>query len=368
MKKYRSAILGLIVIIAGVFIFITLIRSKRQAEPVTVAMEAPKVQVQKVQLSSIPYAIEVTGVLRAKNRIELYSETQGVLKRLSKEFKIGTRFQRGQTLIEIDSREFESEIKSSRSNLMNQIASMLADMQIDYPNAYKKWEVYLEQFHVDKPTPELPTFETNEEKLFVSGRNIYQTYYSIRNLEQRLSKYEIVAPFRGIVIESNINTGTLVRSGQKLGEFIDDSVFEISLSVPASDNEFLSLGSEVLLTSIDGNSTYQGNVLRVNGSVDQVTQTVSVVVEIKSQKLKEGQYLKASIQGKQIDNAMEIDNSLIVEDNKVYVVQGDQLALKEVQVLNYNQSKVLVQGLENNMLLVSESIAKAYPGMKIEVK
>ena len=368
MKKYRSAILAIVIIAIGVLVFGMLARNRKPLETAPIEVKALKVKTQEVQLSAIPYNIEVTGVLTSKNKIELFSETQGVLKKLSKEFKIGTRFQKGETLVAVNSKEFEAQINSNRSSLMNQIAGMLPDMQIDYPNASKKWEVYLENFRVEATTPELPTFQSNGEKLFVSGKNIYQTYYTIKNLEERLSKYEIMAPFSGIVTQSNINSGTLVRSGQKLGEFIDDSVFEIHLSVPAAENEFLKMGSKVTLSSVDGNSQYTGKVLRINGAVDQTTQTVLVVVELRSKALKEGQYLKALIDGKEVENALNIDNSLIVENNKVFIVENNQLQLKDVQIVNYKVGKVLVQGLENGMQLVNETLAGAYPGMKVEMQ
>lgn len=367
MKKYRSVVLAIIIVVVGVLIFGMLAKNRKQVETTPPEVKALQVSAQQVRLSAIPYNIEVTGVLTSKNKIELFSEAQGVLQKLPKEFKIGTRFRKGETLVAVNSKEFEAQINSNRSSLMNQIAGMLPDMQIDYPKASKKWEVYLENFQVENPTPKLPTFQSNGEKLFVSGKNIYQTYYTIKNLEERLAKYKITAPFSGIVTQSNINAGTLVRSGQKLGEFIDDSSFEINLSVPAADNVFLRVGSEVSLSSIDGNREYTGKVLRINGAVDQATQTVLVIVELKSKQLKEGQYLKAFIDGKEIENAINIDNSLIVENNKVFVVENNQLALKDVQIVNYKDGKVLVQGLKDGMQLVNETLAGAYPGMKVEI-
>jgi len=368
MKKYRSAILAIVIIAMGVLVFGLLAKNREPVNTAPIEVKALKVKTQKVQVSAIPYNIEVTGVLTSKNKIEVFSETQGVLKKLSKEFKIGTRFQKGEILVAVNSKEFEAQINSNRSNLMNQIAGMLADMQIDYPKAYKKWEVYLENFNVEKTTPKLPAFESNGEKLFVSGKNIYQTYFTIKNLEERLAKYKITAPFNGIVTESNINSGTLVRSGQKLGEFIDDSVFEIHLSVPAAENAFLKMGSKVTLSSVDGSAQYTGKVLRINGAVDQTTQTVLVVVELRSKALKEGQYLKALIDGKEVENALNIDNSLIVENNKVFIVENNQLRLKDIQIINYKEGKALVQGLENGMQLVNETLAGAYPGMKVEMQ
>ena len=106
--------------------------------------------------------------------------------------------------------------------------------------------------------------------------------------------------------------------------------------------------------------------MRINGTVDATTQTVLVIVELRSKQLKEGQYLKAQIQGKELKNVYEIDNSLIVEGNKVFVVQESILTLQPITIHHYQKEKVLISGLENGMLLVNEIVAGAYPGMQVE--
>ena len=44
-------------------------------------------------------------------------------------------------------------------------------------------------------------------------------------MEATLDKYTIKAPFNVVVTQSNINPGTLVRNGQKLGEFINTYLY-----------------------------------------------------------------------------------------------------------------------------------------------
>ncbi|RLD83661.1 MAG: efflux transporter periplasmic adaptor subunit, partial [Bacteroidetes bacterium] len=56
--------------------------------------KAPKiiktVFVETVQNKDVPIIITANGNLVAKNKIELFSEVQGILKPLSKDFKAGT--------------------------------------------------------------------------------------------------------------------------------------------------------------------------------------------------------------------------------------------------------------------------------------
>ncbi|WP_299433496.1 HlyD family efflux transporter periplasmic adaptor subunit [uncultured Aquimarina sp.] len=368
MKKYVSIVIGVLVVIMGVLAFSLLNKGNNTRTTEIIAKTPIKlVKVKPVILTNIPYAIEGTGILQAKEKLELYSEVQGMLQKTNTSFKIGNRFKKGQVLIALDSKEYVAQIKSARSDLMNQIAAMLPDMEIDYPNIYKKWETYLENLNVNLSISELPKFSSNEEKLFVSGKNIYSTYYNIRNLEERLAKYHITAPFNGIVTESEVHVGTLIRSGQKIGEFVDDSAYELQLSIPASENKFLENGTKVNLQTIDNSQSFSGVIIRVNGKINKDTQSVIVIVEVSDKSLKDGQYLKAKIDGGNVANVFKIDNALILENNMVYTVRENLLELKPVKVVNYQGDMVVVTGLEEGILIVNQSIANAYPGMLVEI-
>ncbi|MGV6831165.1 MAG: efflux RND transporter periplasmic adaptor subunit [bacterium] len=366
MRKYLSFIIGLIIVALGILAFNLM--SKKEVLQITESKDNRiSINVTKVKLTDIPYNIEATGTLVAKESVELYSEVQGVLLPISKGFKLGNRYFKGQTIIAIDSREHLASIKSSRSDLINQLASMLPDMELDYPEAYKKWEQYLQSIDVNKPMPALPQYTSNSEKLFVSGKSIYKTFYTIKNMEERLAKYSIRAPFNGIVTEANVAVGTLVRSGQKLGELIDNSSFELQLSIPATENKYLNKGRKVQVNTIDGVEQFEGIITRVNGKIDQDTQAITIVVELNDSSLKDGQYLTANIQGEVLRNVFKIDNSLLLENNQVYIVENNKLVLKPIKVVNYQSGKTVIKGLNDGEYLVTQTIANAYPGMLVTV-
>ncbi len=120
----------------------------------------------------------------------------------------------------------------------------MPDIKLEFPKEQKKWDAYLNSIEVNRPIPELPVTNTQKEKFFVTGRKVFTTYYNIKNLEARLDKYILRAPYKGIVTESNINPGGLVRSGQKLGSFSNTSIYELELSVSASEAALVNIGDK----------------------------------------------------------------------------------------------------------------------------
>ncbi|MEM1002604.1 MAG: HlyD family efflux transporter periplasmic adaptor subunit [Bacteroidota bacterium] len=364
MKTWMKALIGLGIIILGILLF-GLMRNSASDKPNEDKKVVRMVSTQLVEPEAYPFVIEVTGSLTAKKKIELYSEVQGILLATSTDFKEGNRFRKNQTLLQINNSEYRAQLLSTRSAFLNRITGMLPDMEIDFPRASVKWKSYLENFSVDNALASLPEPNSEAERFFLTGKGIYENYYTVKNQEERLSKYTLSAPFNGVVTESLVNTGTLVRNGQKLGEFIDPSIFEIKLEVPSLYNNFIASGKEVQLKTLDTKQEFQGKISRINEKISSSTQTITVIVEVAYKGLKEGQYLQGTIFGEVIENVVKIDNSLLFENNQVYVVKEGTLQLQEVVPVNYVQDSVLVRGLAPKTILVDEVLANAYPGMNV---
>ena len=98
MKKFLSIFIGVILIITAVALAILFIQSKEREEPKPIKDEKV-VFVEEVRNGDIPIIITSSGSLIAKNKIELYSEVQGILLQSEKEFKPGMSFKEGETLL-----------------------------------------------------------------------------------------------------------------------------------------------------------------------------------------------------------------------------------------------------------------------------
>ena len=320
-----------------------------------------------VENKDIPIIINANGNLVAKNKIDLYSEVQGILKPLSKDFKAGTTYKKGEVILRINSEEHYANLQAQKSNLFNSITSIMPDIRLDYPEEYEKWQKYLQSFDFKKTTPTLPEINSEKEKFFISGRNIYTTYYNVRNMEVRLSKYTIRAPYTGILTETFVNPGSLVRQGQKLGEFIDPRVYEMEIAISATYRDLLQKGKKVKLHNLEKTKSWTGKVVRVNGKIDQTSQTIKVYIQINSSDLKEGMYLEADLLAKSEKDAYEISRKVLVNNNSVYIVNDTILKLVPVTPVYFKDQSVIIKGLPDGSKILSKNVPGAYDGMLIKV-
>ena len=366
MRKTILYIIAGVLLIAAFFAMRAIADSKGKEAPKTKKV-VKTVFVDTIKNTDVPIIIPANGNLVAKRRVELYAEVQGIFKNSSNLFKAGQEYKRGQTLISIDASEYYASVQSSKSNLYNQITAIMPDLRLDYPDVFPKWEAYLNSFNINETTPKLPEISNDKEKYFINGRGILTTYYNVKNLEQRLGKYRISAPFTGVLTEALVTEGTLIRAGQKLGEFIDTSTYELQVSLNKDYADLLEVGENVELSNINKTKTYKGKVSRVNASIDQATQTVSAFIEVSNNTLKEGMYLQAELEARTIKNAIAIDRGLVNDRNEIFTVKDSTLVSLTVNPVYFSDKKAVVKGVPNGEVILSKPVSGAYNGMLVKV-
>lgn len=355
-----AAIIVVSLISAGV-----LKNSKKPQNRNEVTASVKTVATLKVRNSDVQTTIPVTGKLVAEDRVEVYAEVNGGLKPQGKAFKEGNTFSKGDVLLRMDDTEFRMNILSQKSSLLNSFTQLLPDIKIDFPESFEKWNSYLKDFTIEGALPALPEISNEKEKYFLASRNIFGQYYSIKSLEETLSKYTIRAPFNGVVVQSTIDPGTNVRVGQKLGEFISPSSYELEVAVNLKDIDLLKVGDVVELTSPDVAGKWNGKIKRISKKLDDATQTVRVFVAVSGNGLKEGMYLAGEIESDVIADAMEIDRKLLIDGEAVFIVNDGALSLRNVEVVKYGAGTVIVKGLPEGADLLGSTLVGAYSGMPV---
>jgi multidrug efflux pump subunit AcrA (membrane-fusion protein) len=366
MRRIINIGIGVILLAGAFFITKYLIENKKKPTPKFEKI-VKSVFVDTVSNKEVPIIITASGNLYAKEKIDLYAEVQGVLVPSGKEFKAGISYKMGESIIRINSDEFYANLQSQKSNFYNILTQAMPDIKLDYPKEFDKWQNYLNGFDINSSIPDLPKLNSDKEKYFISGRGINSAYYNIRNLEVKLSKYNIRAPFSGILTEALINPGSLVRVGQKLGEFINPKVYEMEVAVGSEFAELLKVGKKVSLKTIGGSKKYEGIVIRINGKVDASTQTIKAFIDVSHDDLKEGMYLEADLNARSEDKAIEISRKLLIDDKQIYSVKDSILKLIEVTPVYYTSDKVVLKGVEDGTLILNRSVPGSYDGMRVKI-
>ncbi len=346
-KKQRIAawsVTALILVLS--FVLFVMMPSSPMAEDLPDTTETSReVQVRQFDPGDITSEIRITGRVRAVERIDLFSEVQGVLTDGARPFRTGNRFEEGEVLVRLDDTDQALELNAQRSRFQSAMSSLIPTLKTDYPDNASAWADFVEDFDAESPLPELPEPADRQERFFLSANDIYSQYYTIRAMENRLEKFTLRAPFSGELREADAHPGALIQPNTRLGEFVGD-VYELETFVSLKELEYIRTGDTIKLESAVSGLELEGRITRISRSVDPATQSFPVYAEIESPELRSGIYLQGQISGRTLSGVVEIPRNLLTRENTVMVIDDGIATHREVEPVFFNRSTVLVRGIE----------------------
>ena len=322
-----------------------------------------------VQYKDISTEVEAFGRVRTSESLDLIAEKAGKMVQGRVRLKEGQKFSKGDLLFQIDDTEAGLNLQAEKSNFLRDLAAILPDLKIDFPQSYVKWEKYFMSIDLDKKLPKLPEYKTEKEKTFLATKNIFSSYYNIKSSEASMKKYRLYAPFGGTISEVTLQSGSFVNPGNKIAKIHRIDQLELKVDVEIEDLEWIEKGKKVKISSQDGKREWNGYITRIGDMVNERTQAIDVYVQINSNKFPvyDGLYLKSVIPGKIVKNAMEIPRNAIFNGNQVFIVKDSLLKSKEILVQRVTAESVIFSGLPEGTDLVIEPLINAYPNMKVAI-
>lgn len=317
------------------------------------------VKVKPVKYQQTQAGITAFGRVSSAQSVTMVAEVGGRLMQGNIELKEAAKFNKGDVIYKIDDREARYNLQSQKSEFLNNVSSTLADIKIDFPEELAKWENFLQQIEVTKPLPELPEIKLRKEKIFISNRKLLNQYYAIKSAEERLQKYAFIAPYNGSIAQLNIQEGSIVNPGTNIGRIIRTDEMEAEIPIKAENINWIEKGMSAKLYAQNKSMQWEGKITRISDYVDPNTQSIKVYITIfpnSQNKLYEGIYLQAAIEGKQLVNTMEIPRKALVNNNQVFVVENGKLKLQTITIHKVNSHTLIFSGLEEGTMVVIENL------------
>jgi RND family efflux transporter MFP subunit len=373
MEKRKIIILAttVFIIVLGIGIKNFFASKKEEPKKMNIPTGERIVKVKPVTYTETRAGIIAFGRVNSAQSVALVAEVGGKLMQGSIVLKEASRFNKGDIIFKIDDREARYNIQSQKSEFLNNVASTLADIKIDFPEELSKWENFLQQIEITKPLPDLPELKSRKEKTFVSNRKLLNQYYSIKSAEERLAKYAFIAPYNGSIAQLNIEEGSIVNPGASIGRIIRTDEMEAEIPIKAESIKWIEKGMSVKLYSENKTMYWEGKVARISDYVDPNTQSINIYVTVQpnnQNKLFEGIYLQAEIESSLLVNTMEIPRKALVNNNQVYVVSNGKLKLKQITIHKVNSNSIIFSGLEAGELVVVESLVNVSENMSVKTQ
>lgn len=367
MKKRQLVILGVMLLVVALIVVAMIAGGKPEEGMPGMNMKPNNdkikyVTVSTVEIDTVSVTIGGYGRVTSSRNVNLTAEVQGRLEEGSIALKTGQPFSKGQLLFRVNDAEQRLSLQSRKSQFLNQIASVLPDLRIDYNTNFKIWEDFFNRLDVTEPMPQLPEMSSVNEKTFLASRKVLSEYYGIKADEERLKKYAVYAPFDGIYTDVMVEVGTVVNPGTQLARIIQYNSLEVQIPIKIAEMKLIEPGVAATVYAEDRRSSWKGKVVRIGRNVNQSTQSVDVFIQVetgKDQSLYEGMYVEAMINCGVVTDASEISRKAVFEKNQVFVVEDSLLKRKTIKIEKTDDATVIAKGLQEGDLLVTEPLIGA---------
>ena len=380
MKKIIKKYTATSIIVSSFALTMIMIFAKPSPKPVQNKFVPPVVETMNAIPQSFKVRINSQGTVVPRTEITLTSEIPGKIDFVSPQIQSGSSFDKGDTLLILDQRDFELALIAAQSSMYQaqvvyerEVAeSEVAKKEWSNINGGKASSLALRKPQLDQAKAALAAAEANYQRALL---NVERTF--------------IRAPFKGRVRNEYVDIGMVVSPGIPLAQIYAIDMIEVTLPIAESDIKFLSIPldgrvvsvseqpSMVLTSTFAGLSqAWRGKILRSAAEIDSKTRMLSVIgqVSVNSSKkssipIKVGMFVNATIEGKSFNDIYVIPREK-VRDGEVWVLNNEGiLSKRNVSVLRYEKDKALISdGFEKGDKVLLTRLDVLVEGMKLERK
>ena len=363
-----------------------------KSNPPSAHREKPPVPVLQVEsltakLQNYSISVESYGIVQARTRSNLTARVSGEIINVSDNFRSGSFFEKGNLLLQIDPRDFQTALVNAKANVSRAKAT-LAQEQAQAEQAAKDWQ----RLGNNGKAPDLVL---RKPQLSAASAELEWNTAALEKAQLDLSRTRITAPYNGRIISKNADLGQYVTTGTDLAEIFAIDYVEVPLPLSSYDyaqlNMIESFQAEndvnfkdklplVEVISELGNQkhSYKGYISRSEGVFDSTTRQIRVVAHIDDPYGKQnktstpliiGQFVTAIIKGKELKDVFVIPNRALYQGSYVFVVESEAIARRDITLAWQDKdNSVISEGLTEGDVVVTTPLNDSISGTKVTLR
>jgi RND family efflux transporter MFP subunit len=377
MNRLLKIVLPIVVLIVGVASAALLAFARKTPERVERSAPGPLVEVVSVHRADVPVTVTGHGQVGARVSVEVVPQVSGKVVEVHRSLVAGGRFAAGEALVVIDPRDYELAADRARAAVARarvMLEQELAEAEV----ARTEWE--------DMNPGQAPPsgLVLREPQVAQARAEIDAAEADLSAAELNLERTRVSVPFDGIVVTESVDVGQYLGPGRAVATVYGTEAVEIRVPLASGELEWIDVpdrpgrrGSSVEVTaaSADASHSWQGAVVRMEGTVDERSRMVHVVVEVGDPfarrdgrpPLLPGTFVDVSMRGRSLLDVVPVPRHA-VHDGHVWIVEDGLLRIREVELARADRQQALVAaGLDDGAKVVVSPLDAVTDGMSVRV-
>jgi len=363
-RKILNIAITLSIIVLAIMVSAFMIKNKPEPKRDLNKQEVLYVKTAQASTSEIHPEASYRGRVASLENVVLSAEVSGKILPGDVPLKEGQSFKKGEVLVRIFKENKKASLQSMRSSYLQLMSSALPDLKIDYPDQFEKWSSFFNEIDINALMPELPTIESEKERVFMASKNILTQYYSIIQQEVNFKKYTLYAPFDGTYRSVSSEVGSVASMNMQIATLIRTDEMEVIVPVLPEELEWIGKGMKVELNRNNGQAV-AGSVSRIAGFIDAGSQSVNVYVSVRNKrtgKLLEGEYVEVEFTSPSVISGMIVPREALLNEKSIYVLEEGKIQERQVGVIDRQEDHYVISGYSEGETLVIESLVDVKPG------
>jgi RND family efflux transporter MFP subunit len=360
-------------------------QASRAAQPPSAAVPVHTVS---VSTRDWPSTYEATGTVRARVTATISAKVMGYAQQVN--FQVGDRLREGQTLVTVDARELEAnlrraeagraEVEGAVPEMDNAIASAKANLDLAQ-STYRRMEDLagkksISNQELDEASARLKAAQANHE---MARARRTQLNSKLAQAEQEVRAAGIVrdyatitAPFPGVVTAKSIEAGNMVTPGVPLLTVERDGGYRLEASVDESRLPGVKAGQDVEVSFDGPDRRIHARVSEVLPAMDAASRSYTVRIDLPAAgQLRSGMFARATF-ALGVQKVAAIPAPALIERGQmqsVFVVDNGTARTRLITTGRRSQDSVeILSGLNPGESIVSPIPGGLVDGARVEAR
>lgn len=339
-----------------------------------------KTRVKELSIRDYPVLVRTQGVVQPHNETTLSAQVSGQIVRISPAFEVGSYFSEGDVLVELDERDYKTQLAIAEAQRLSTEASLKL--------ATQDHDRIMDLFENDN----IGTQADVDQAIATRAQAAAELDQVLAQLEQSKRDFErttIRAPFAGRVRQKTVGIGQTVNPGMPLGVVFAVDFAEVRLPIAAREREYVKLPemdndppvAVELRDSVsqDSKLVWNAKIVRTEGALDADSLELFAIARIDDPfglesghaPLRIGQPVEAAITGKILKDVIALPRGAVRQLDQINLVDKKNMTLVSLTIkpLWSDEEFVIVQDplIEAGALLATTHLVYAPEGATVEI-
>lgn len=377
----RRTLFPVAILLAGVLVTVAMIIFKPKVSRTHPPRPAATVEVVEARSESLPAVIRATGVVSSAQEVTLIPEVSGSIRFVSEKLVPGERFNKGELLAKIDSRDYSLAVRRAKS----QVRQEELDLQLEQSRqetAKQEWELLGDS----RPESEA-ALALRKPHLVAAEQSLAAAQSSLDQANINLGRTALRAPFNCLLLDENIDVGQVVGPSSVIAVLAGTDRFRIQASlrvdrlglidIPGFNSQVSSPVTIIQDMGGGKKAVREGIVVKLGGKLDPQTRTAQLLVALDdpldppagAMPILNGAYVDIEIKGRIVPDVVVVPRSALVEGTKVWLVDASSKLVSRIVDIGWGneQSVMVTNGLAAGEQIVVTPLAIPVEGMPVRI-